>query len=307
MKKMLLVYNPRSGKGLVKNHLSAIIETFTVAGYDVFVRPTQHSKDAMEIVQQRIHEFDIVVCSGGDGTLDEVVAGMMLSSERRVLGYIPAGSTNDFGNSLGIPKQMEDAARIIVNGERFSCDIGKFNEDYFVYVAAFGFMTDVSYQTNQELKNLLGHTAYIIEGIKRVGAWKSYYLKVESEEWSGEGDFMYGMISNSTSVGGIKGLPGKNIELNDGLFEVMLVRTPKLPTDWAAVLTAILIQDQNSQHVVRFKTRQLKVTSEEPVAWTRDGEDGGEHNIVELTNIQEALDIMADPGELPVPDSEMIH
>lgn len=293
MKKILFVYNPRSGKGLVRNHLSSIIETFTQRGYDVTVHPTRMEKDACNVVRERAAEFDLIVCSGGDGTLDEVVTGVMRSGTRRTLGYIPAGSTNDFGSSLGIPKQMMQAAEVIVDGEPFACDIGKFNEDYFVYVAAFGFMTDVSYQTNQEMKNVLGHTAYILEGMKRLGTWKSYRLRIESQEFTGEGDFMYGMISNSTSVGGFKGLPGKNVELNDGLFEVMLVRTPKTPVDWQDVITSILMQDEKSRNVVRFKTSRLTVSSDEPVAWTRDGENGGEHTFVELTDLQQELEIMS--------------
>ncbi len=295
MKRILFVYNPRSGKGLIRTHLSSIVEIFAEKEYDVTVHPTRMEKDARDVVGARAAEYDLIVCSGGDGTLDEVVTGIMNSGVRRTLGYIPAGSTNDFGNSLGIPRQMEQAAEVIMDGEPFACDVGKFNDDYFVYVAAFGFMTDVSYQTNQEMKNVLGHTAYIIEGMKRLGVWKSYCLKIESDEFSCEGDFMYGMISNSTSVGGIKGLPGKDIELNDGVFEVMLVRTPKTPLDWQDVIKAILMQDETSNNVIRFKTSHLTVSSDEPVAWTRDGENGGEHIFVELTNLQHELEIMTRP------------
>lgn len=294
MEKMLFVYNPRSGKGLIRNHLSMIIETFSTGGYDVTVYPTKKEKDARDVVRERAHEFEIIVCSGGDGTLDEVVTGMMDSGVCLPIGYIPAGSTNDFGNSLGIPKQMEQAARLIVDGEPFACDVGKFNEDYFVYVAAFGVFTDVSYQTNQDLKNVLGHAAYILEGMKRMGNWKSVFLRIESEEFTGEGEFVFGMITNSNSVGGFKGLPGKNIELNDGLFEVMLVRTPQNLIDWQEVITAVLTKDETSKNVVRFKAHRLTISSDEPVAWTRDGENGGEHTFVEMTNMKQVLKIMTE-------------
>lgn len=292
MKKLLFVYNPRSGKGLIKAHLSAVLETFSAAGYDVTVYPTKEPLDGCNMVTRRAAEFDLIVCSGGDGTLDEIVAGIMQSGVKRPVGYIPAGSTNDFASSVGISKNMEQAAREVVNGEIFSCDIGRFNDDYFVYVAAFGFLTSVSYQTDQELKNVLGHAAYIVEGMKQVGSMKNYHLRVESEEFSDEGDFIYGMVSNSNSIAGIKGLPGKNVELNDGLLEVMLVRAPQTIVDWQELLAAILMQEENSRNVVRFKTRKLKIFSGEPVAWTRDGENGGEHTVVELENLKQVLDIM---------------
>lgn len=299
MKKMLFVYNPRSGKGLIRSHLSAILEIFSGGGYEVTVFPTKKGMDACDIVAGQAAAYDLVVCSGGDGTLDEVVTGLMKSGVKRTVGYIPAGSTNDFGSSLGIPKQMDAAAEQIIHGSPFACDIGKFNNDYFVYVAAFGFLTNVSYQTNQELKNVLGHTAYIIEGMKQVNSWKSYRLKIESDEFEDEGEFIYGMVSNSTSVAGIKGLPGKNVELNDGLFEVMLVRTPQNLADWPEVITALLTKDETSKNVVRFKTNRLRITSEKPVAWTRDGENGGEHTQVRLENITEAIEFMTDTVQEP--------
>ncbi len=300
MKRMLFVYNPKSGKGLIRTQLSNIIETFSAADYDVTVYPTKMAMDGCSIVQKRAADFDLIVCSGGDGTLDEVVTGLMNGRIRRTVGYIPAGSTNDFANSVGIPKQMEQAARVIVEGEPFACDIGKFNEDYFVYVAAFGVFTDVSYQTSQDLKNALGHAAYLIEGMKRMGTWKSTFLRYESEECSGEGDYVYGMITNSNSVGGFKGLPGKNIELNDGLFEVMLVKSPQNLTDWQEIITAVLTREE-SPSVVRFKTAKLEIFSDEPLAWTRDGENGGEHTHVVLENLKEALEIMTEASREPVP------
>lgn len=301
MKKMLFIYNPKSGKGLIRNNLSAIVEIFSGAGYDVTVYPTKTPRDGCRVVEMRAGEFDMIACSGGDGTLDEAVTGVMNSGFGRPIGYIPAGSTNDFANSLGIPKAMDQAARLIVNGEPFACDIGKFNESYFVYVAAFGFLTDVSYQTNQELKNVLGHGAYLLEGMKRMGSWKKHFLRVESNEFIDEGDFVFGMITNSNSVGGIKGLAGRNIELNDGLFEVMLVRAPQTLIDWQEIIAAILIQDESNRNVVRFKTKRLKVTSKEQIAWTLDGENGGEHTEVYLQNLQEAFEIMAPKAGAPAP------
>lgn len=300
MKKMLFVYNPRSGKGLIRTHLSAIIERFSAAGYDVTVYPTKKVMDGCETVEKRAAEFDMIVCSGGDGTLDEVVTGLMHSGIRRTVGYIPAGSTNDFACSVGIPKQMEQAARVIVEGEPFACDIGRFNNDYFVYVAAFGIFTDVSYQTNQDLKNVLGHAAYIVEGMKRVGTWKTCTLHIESDVYIDGGEFVFGMITNSNSVGGFRGLPGTNIDLSDGLFEVMLVRAPQSLVDWQEIISAVLMHDESNSNVVRFKTHRLKITSDMPVAWTRDGENGGEHTEVVLENVQQMLSIMTEASAEPV-------
>lgn len=300
MQKMLFVYNPRSGKGQIRNSLSSVIEIFTRAGYEVTVHPTSGERDARQTVRASAQTYDLIACCGGDGTLDEVVAGMMDSGVRRRIGYIPAGSTNDFGSSLGIPKQIEEAARLVVDGEIFPCDIGRMNEEYFVYVAAFGAFTDVSYQTNQDMKNALGHVAYLLEAMKRMGTWKSEWLRVESEEYSDEGEFVFGMITNSNSVGGIRGLPGNNVELNDGLFEVMLVRNPQSLGDWQDIITAVLTREESVGNVVRFKTHRLKFFSKEPIAWTRDGENGGEHTEVELVNLQQVLDIIVDVGLEPV-------
>lgn len=299
MKKLLFVYNPRSGKGQIRTHLSGIIETFSAAEYEVTVYPTRMAMDACGIVQRMAGKYDLIVCSGGDGTLDEVVTGLLRSGSRRTVGYIPAGSTNDFANSIGIPKQMEQAARVIVEGEPYACDIGRFNEDYFVYVAAFGIFTDVSYQTSQDLKNALGHTAYLLEGMKRIGTWKTTHLRFESEECSGEGDFVFGMITNSNSIGGFRGLTGKNVEMNDGLFEVTLVRAPQNLLNWQEIITAVLTGDE-SPSVVRFKTRKAELRSDEPLAWTRDGENGGEHTRVVLENLQQVIEIMTETTDEPV-------
>ena len=305
MKKMLFIYNPRSGQGQIRNHLSGILEKFSAEGYDITVYPTKEALDACRTVQERAEAFDLIVCSGGDGTLNEVATGLMRGGISRCVGYIPAGSTNDFANSLGIPKQMDKAASMIVEGVPFSCDIGRFNEDYFVYVAAFGMFADVSYQTKQEMKNLFGHVAYVLEGMKRIGNWKSVRLEIESREYTGSGEFILGLIANSNSVGGFKGLTGKDIEVNDGLFEVLLVHTPANLMEWQEIITTVLLQNKSSRLVERFKSHSLKIRSKEPVAWTRDGENGGEWTEVQVENLHQKLSIMVDaalqqtPAELP--------
>ncbi len=293
MKKMLFLYNPISGRGEIRHNLADVIEKFSAADYDVTVYPTKAAGDAAETVFRRASEFDMIVCSGGDGTLDEVVTGLMKSGQHRLIGYIPSGSTNDFGNSIGIPNQNEHAADLILNGKPFKSDLGLFNQqNYFVYIAAFGLMTDVSYETDQEMKNFFGHAAYLFEGVKRLGSLKSYEMEIDSEEFQESGSYIFGMVTNSNSVAGFKGLPGQNIELNDGLFEVMLVRTPKDLNHWQQAISALIVNGESNESVVRFKTKRITFRSPEPVSWTRDGENGGEHAYVELENLPKAMEIM---------------
>lgn len=176
--RILFVFNPRAGKAKIKNKLCDIINIFAKAGYEITVYPTQKEGDAVRAVRDKKEDYDLVVCSGGDGTLDEVVNGMMKCQKQIPIGYIPAGSTNDFAKSLGIPKNMVKAAEAIANGRDYACDIGEINGESFVYIAAFGMFTDVSYETSQEIKNVLGHMAYILEGMKRLSSIKSYRFKI---------------------------------------------------------------------------------------------------------------------------------
>lgn len=288
-KKLLFIFNPRAGKAQIKTHLLGIIDTFVKAGYQVETYPTQGPKDAVEYTKRRAEEFDMVVCSGGDGTLDEVVAGLLQSGRKIPLGYVPAGSTNDFAGSLKLPKTMLKAAQTVVDGADFACDIGTFNDQTFVYIAAFGLFTDVSYGTQQELKNLLGHMAYILEGAKSLSAIKSYPMKFSYGDEVVEGDFIYGMITNSMSVGGFKGFTGPGIELNDGMFEVTLVRNPKNVAEFNELLTALLNKDFSGNMLCHFKTDKLRVESGVEIDWTLDGEYGGGHWQLLIENKKEAV------------------
>ena len=232
MRKMLFIFNPRSGKAQIRNRLMDILDIFTKAGYEVSVHVTQRPKDAMEVAAARGNDADLIVCSGGDGTLNETISGMMLLDRIPDLGYIPAGSTNDFASSLKIPKNMIAAAHLAVEGEAYPVDIGSFCGDRnFVYIAAFGAFTEVSYLTPQDKKNMLGHQAYMLESVKSLTSIKSYRMRVESEEITLEGEFIFGMVTNTISVGGFKGLVTQNVALNDGEFEVLLIRTPRTPLD----------------------------------------------------------------------------
>lgn len=298
-KKILFIINPRSGKGLIKNYLLEIVDIFIKNKMDVMIYTTQSEMDAMRLTKDRAGDFDMVVCSGGDGTLDEVITGMMHSQVKRPVGYIPAGSTNDFANSLGLPKNMELAARCIALNHPYPCDIGSFNDDYFVYIAAFGMFTDVSYQTKQEVKNVLGHLAYVLEGARRIFNIKSYHLSVKAEEMEVEGDFMYGMITNSESVGGFRNITGNNVLLNDGVFEVTLIKTPKNPIELQEIIGAVILREVDNKHICSFKSRHIQIFSEDIIPWTLDGEYGGSHQQVEIINHKQAISIMT-KRELPV-------
>ena len=291
-KKMLFVVNPKAGKARIKNHLLEIVDMFIKAGYEVTVHITQDRGDALNVVKNREARYDIIVCSGGDGTLDEVVTGMVKSGKPLPIGYIPAGSTNDFANSLKLPSNMKKSAEVVLKGEKFACDIGSFNRDVFVYVAAFGMFTDVSYGTDQEMKNMLGHMAYILEGMKRLTALKSYQMKFSYGGTVIEGDFLYGMITNSISVGGFKRLTGKNVALNDGELEVTLIRRPTNAAELNQLITALLEQNTESEFIYWFKTSELTVEAQEPIAWTLDGEYGGEHKKVQIKDFKEAMQII---------------
>ena len=297
MKKLLFVYNPRAGKEMLKPRLSDVLDIFVKAGYEVTVHPTQAYRDAYyQIKEYEVGKYDLIACSGGDGTIDEVATGMMKRREMGKdvvpVGYIPAGTTNDFAKSLHIPRRPLAAADNAVKGVPFPCDIGKFNDSVFVYIAAFGIFTDVSYETDQAVKNVLGHMAYILEGAKRIFNIPSYKIKVEHDGEVIEDEFIFGMVTNSRSVGGFSNMVGKNIVFDDGLFEVTLIKTPKNPIALQEIIAALLIEQVDTKHMYTFKTKKITFDSVEEIPWTLDGEFGGEQDYVEIENAQKAMEIM---------------
>ena len=297
MKKLLFVYNPRAGKEMLKPRLSDVLDIFVKAGYEVTVHPTQAYRDAYyQIKEYEVGKYDLIACSGGDGTIDEVATGMMKRREMGKdvvpVGYIPAGTTNDFAKSLHIPRKPLAAADNAVKGVPFPCDIGKFNDSVFVYIAAFGIFTDVSYETDQAVKNVLGHMAYILGGAKRIFNIPSYKIKVEHDGEVIEDEFIFGMVTNSRSVGGFSNMVGKNIVFDDGLFEVTLIKTPKNPIALQEIIAALLIEQVDTKHMYTFKTKKITFDSVEEIPWTLDGEFGGEQDYVEIENVQKAMEIM---------------
>lgn len=301
MKKIFFVYNPYSGrsantKNTVSSKLHNIVDIWTKCGYEVTVRPTQKPKDAYETSLRvcNSHEYDIIVCSGGDGTLNETVHGVMSSNNILPIGYIPTGSTNDFARSIGIPKGIENCAKTITYENKFITDYGTFNNDQiFTYVCAFGMFTEVTYETPQQRKNYIGHSAYIMEAIKHIGEMKSYSMTIEYDNGTLSSEYVLGMITNSKSVGGMFTL--KNVSFDDGLFEVILVKKPQNLLHLQNVLIELINFNYNTEHsefIQNFKTSHLVVKSAEPIKWNLDGEFGGMLTDVTIENKNKALTIL---------------
>lgn len=296
MKKMLFVYNPNSGKAQINEHLSKIIQIFSAADMEVTVYPTKAQMDGYQKIIDTEGRYDIIVCSGGDGTLNETVAAVM---EYRLahpfIGYIPSGTTNDFARSLGISSDMVQAAKDIVEGTVRGCDIGKFNGRYYNYVAAFGAFTEVSYATPQEYKNLLGHQAYVLEGIKSIPFIKPSHMVIETNGERVEGDFLYGMITNTMSVGGFKHIAGQDVELDDGLFECTFIKKMDEISEFNKLITGIVNKDFSGSNIYHTKTNYVKITSSEEIPWVLDGEFGGNQREVEIEIISNGIHILVPP------------
>lgn len=293
MKRLLFIYNAKSGTGGIGRYLADVIDTFIKSGYYVDTYQTQCAGDARKQVIKRANDFDMIVCSGGDGTLNEVTSGLMRLKVRPVLGYIPTGSTNDFAVSLGLKNNIATNAKIAMCGKRYKIDVGTFNRHkHFVYIAAFGIFTEVSYNTSQKLKNVMGHPAYVVEAIKSIPSIKSYRMRFEINGKIIEDDFIYGMISNSGSVAGFKGITGDNVILDDGFYEITLLKKPKSIADLTNIAQALLDSNRKSEYVYRYKASRVKAHSLEPITWTIDGENGGTHKKVTIKNNPNAITIV---------------
>ncbi|WP_033164814.1 diacylglycerol kinase family protein [Clostridium sp. KNHs205] len=293
-KKLLLIYNPLAGKSKIKNWLSSIVEYFGRGNYEIVIYATKGKKDAKKIVTDCLKrdKYELVVCSGGDGTLNEIISGVMEFENKPVIGYLPSGTTNDFAYNLKLPKSLPKAAEVVLKGEVFPCDIGIFNGEYFTYTAAFGLFTDASYETPQANKNTLGRMAYILEGIKRLPNWKAYQMEIQCGERIIKDNFIYGMVANSVSVGGFKGLAGKDVQLDDGLFEGIFIKMPQTVLEFQGVINDLLKGNLNSDHIYSFPVKEITLICEEKVPWSIDGEFGGEHEKVEISNLNRAVSII---------------
>lgn len=290
-KKMFMLVNPTAGKGQIKRVLCDIIQLFTKHDYLVSIHITQNSEDTQLQVFKQATNFDCLVCIGGDGTLNEIVRALMGIEHHATLGYIPSGTTNDFATTLQIPKNALKAAKHIIDGSEKYIDLGKFNHEWFTYVAAFGAFTEVAYSTPQDVKNNFGRIAYFMEGIKSIPNITTYHLKVNIDSEIIEGDFIYGHVSNSTSIGGFS--LGKNhVLLDDGYFELLMIYKPNNPLDLQTIIAALMMQDTSSGWFVYRQVKKVTFESEQKVTWTLDGEFGGEHQVSTIENIRKALRIV---------------
>ena len=293
MKKLLFVINPYAGMRKAAKVLPELLAVFNRADYDVRVYVTAEQKDAIVAVSRLAEDRDLVVCSGGDGTFNETVTGLMQANLQLPIGYIPSGSTNDFAASLHIPSDPVEAARQIVEGTPNSYDLGQFGDRYFSYVASFGAFTKASYSTPQSVKNLLGHMAYLLEGMQEISQIRKHHLKLTLDDGEVlEDDYIFGAICNSTSVGGIMTLDPNKVDLRDGKFELLLIRAPKNWQEISECLLALQKQQYNSAMMTFRSASQIRVEADPEMPWTLDGEKEDGHAVVQIRNLHRALQII---------------
>lgn len=291
-RKLLLIVNPVAGTMKAKGALFTITNIFCQADYIVTTQITKYRGHAFNITKEHAHEYDIVVCCGGDGTLNEVISGTLSSKSTNPIGYIPSGSTNDFASTMGLISNPSKAAEAIVNGEPHAIDIGLFGNSYFSYIASFGAFTAASYSTSQEMKNVLGHMAYIFSGIKELPAIRPYHIKVATSDAIYEGDYIFGSITNSTSVAGIVKLKSDLVDLCDGNFEVILVKSPQSIADLNKIIHSISTSDFNNSMFEFFKASSLTICSDTPLSWTLDGEHVPDITEISIQNLHKVISLV---------------
>ncbi len=293
LKTLLFVLNPCAGMRKAAKVLAEILAVFNRAEFAVQVYVTDGKGDAIGAVETMAQGLDMVVCCGGDGTFNEAVTGLMQAGLQIPIGYIPAGSTNDFAASLKLPSDCIEAAHAIVAGTANAYDIGKFGDRYFSYVASFGAFTKASYSTPQSVKNLLGHVAYVLEGMQELSQIRKHHVKVTLDHAEVlEDDYIFGAICNSTSVGGIMTLDPNQVDLQDGKFEVLLIRAPKTLQEISECLLAVQKQQYNSAMMTFRSASHIVVEADPEMCWTLDGEKEEGHALVEIENLQKMISII---------------
>ena len=291
MKKLLFIINPVTAKAALTPSLIDVLDTFGRAGYEVTTHVTRYKNDTQDTVRAVGEGYDVIVCAGGDGTLNETVSGVVGFVKKPKIGYLPAGTTNDFAVSWGIPRKPLAAAEMIASGEASPIDVNVFCGRPYIYVAAFGAFTEASYATPQPMKQSLGWSAYIFEGLKSLPAIRPIRMRIEYDGGAVEGGFLYGMISNTRRVGGFDLRMKEDISPSDGLTELILIRQPDNPADNGKMLGAVLTQDTSSEYIVFAHTKSLRFEAEEPVPWTIDGESGGEVRNGEIAVMEHAVEL----------------
>lgn len=295
MKRALIVLNPCAGTKLANKYFVEILQVFTEAGYETVVAVTQKRGDGTDIVIERGAGYDLIVAIGGDGTFNEVMDGVLTANLDVKIGYIPAGSTNDFGSSLGLTKDVVQSARSIVNGSIHTLDVGAFNGRHFSYVASFGAFTRSSYEAPQSLKNTLGHLAYVLEGIKDLPSIKPERLVIQTEYERYEGEYLFGAVCNSTSVAGLLTLSEKIVDMTDGKFEVILIKTPSNVFELNQIITALATQNfTHSPMITFFSTDSLEITANPYMSWTLDGEYQEGCETIKVQNLHGVLKVLLD-------------
>lgn len=296
-KRNLIIINPCSGKKRANKYLTEIVDIFTHGGYMSTVLTTTKRGDGTLYAAEYGADFDLITCIGGDGTFNEVVAGLLENDEKVPIGYIPAGSTNDFANSLKLSSSIITATKDIICGKKIPLDIGNFNGRKFSYVASFGAFTQASYATPQSVKNMLGHLAYILEGVTSITSIKPEHMKIEADGEVYEGDYIFGAISNSTSIAGILTLSPEYVDMSDGQFEMLLVKSPKNLIELTEIVHMLTTQNYESSMITFVNSNQFKIYANEDTAWSLDGEyqEGSEEIYIE--NIYHAIDMMINKTE----------
>ena len=292
MQKMLFILNPCAGTRRANRLLPEIIGLFNSAGYEVTTYITSGVGDGIRITEERAADFDLVVCAGGDGTLNEIITGMLRCGAKKPIGYIPCGSTNDFAASLKIPSNIMQAAQAILDGTPTAYDVGKFGDRYFSYVASFGAFTRASYSTPQNIKNALGHLAYVLEGIQEIPQIRKTHVRFEFDGQVIEDDFLFGAISNSTSVGGVLTLNPELVDLQDGKFELLLVRMPRDMAELAECIASLREQNYACGAITFQSFSELTIYPDSGTPWTLDGEKEQGHDCIRVENLQHAISLI---------------
>ncbi len=292
MKQMLFILNPMAGTRRANRYLPEILRLYNQAGYQVSVHVTSASAEATRVAAQLAGKMDLVVCCGGDGTFNEVVNGLLQAGISVPIGYIPCGSTNDFATSLHLPTNVMAAARLAVEGRPRQLDIGSFGGRYFSYVASFGAFTRASYATPQNIKNALGHTAYLLEGIQELSQIRKIHAKLQLDGIPYEDDFLFGAISNSTSVAGILTLDPRQVDMCDGKFEVLLVRAPRDLLEIHECIQALQSQKYNCNMITFRSASHVRIDSCQELTWTLDGERADFDGQVDICNLHQAITII---------------